>query len=156
MSNVLSVGIIGAGGIAQSHMRAIHENDNIRLVAAMDVDAARAVAAAEKYGARAYTSPSDLLGDPEVEAVHVCTPHSLHGDQVTSAAEAGKHVLVEKPMALTLTECDRMIEACEAAGKILMVGQVLRYYPVNRMIRKMISDGVIGNVGHLMRRRYGT
>ncbi len=153
MSDVLSVGVIGAGGIAQSHMRAIEENDNIRLAAAMDVDAGRAEAAAEKYGARAYTSVEDLLNDSEVEAVHVCTPHSFHGEQVVAAAEAGKHVIVEKPMALTLRECDAMIQATEAAGKVLMVGQVMRYYPVNRMIQKLIAEGEIGEVGHLLRRR---
>jgi predicted dehydrogenase len=153
MSDVLSVGVIGAGGIAQSHMRAIKENDNIRLAAAMDVDARRAEAAAQKYGARAYTSVEDLLNDPEVEGVHVCTPHSFHGEQVVAAAEAGKHVIVEKPMALTVQECDDMIRASEAAGKVLMVGQVMRYYPVNRMIRKLIAEGEIGKVGHLLRRR---
>ena len=154
MGKVLSVGVIGAGGIAQSHMNAIHGNSNIRLAAAMDIDAKKAEAAAEKYGARAYTNLDDLLKDPEVEAVHVCTPHSFHGDQVVAAAEAGKHVIVEKPMALTLQECDQMIEACEAAGKVLMVGQVMRYYPVNRKIKEMISQGAIGKVGHMMRRRY--
>ncbi len=155
MGDVLSAGIIGAGGIAQSHMRAIQANDNIRLVAAMDVVPERAQAAVEKYGGVAYTNLDDLLGDKDVEAVHVCTPHSLHVDQVVAAANAGKHVIVEKPMALTVQECDRMIEACERAGKILMVGQVMRYYPVNHKIRDMIAEGAIGKVGHLMRRRYG-
>jgi predicted dehydrogenase len=155
MSDVLSAGMIGAGGIAQSHMQAIQANDNIRLVAAMDVVPERAQAAVEKYGGVAYTNMDDLLGDKDVEAVHVCTPHSLHVDQVVAAAKAGKHVIVEKPMALTVQECDRMIEACEEAGKILMVGQVMRYYPVNHKIRDMIAEGAIGKVGHLMRRRYG-
>jgi predicted dehydrogenase len=154
MSDVLSVGIIGSGGIARSHIQAIKENDNIRLVAVMDVDQSRAESAAKDYGARAYTSVDALLNDPEVEAVHVCTPHVFHGEQVVSAAKAGKHVLVEKPMALTLRECDEMIQACESEGKILMVGQVMRYYPVNRAIKKMIAEGIIGEVGHLMRRRY--
>ena len=80
MGGVLSVGVIGTGGIAQSHMRAIEANDNIRLVAAMDVVAERAEAAVDKYGGKAYMSLEDLLGDPDVEAVHVCTPHSLHID----------------------------------------------------------------------------
>ena len=75
MEGVLSVGVIGTGGIAQSHMRAIEANDNISLVAAMDVVAERAEAAAEKYGGKAYTKLEGLLGDPDVEAVHVCTPH---------------------------------------------------------------------------------
>ena len=154
MSDILSVGVIGAGGIAQSHMRAIHENDNIQLVAVMDVVSDRAKASAEQYGARVYTNLEDLLKDHDVEAVHVCTPHSLHAEQVVAAAEAGKHVLVEKPMTLTLPDCDRMIKACEQAGKILMVGQVMRYYPVNHKIREMIAQGTIGKVGHLIRRRY--
>jgi predicted dehydrogenase len=154
MSDTLSVGVIGAGGIARSHIGAIEENDNIRLVAVMDVDAERAEAVANQHNATAYTTLDPLLDNPEVEAVHVCTPHNLHGDQVVAAAQAGKHVIVEKPMALTLADCDRMIAACDEAGKILMVGQVMRYYPVNRKIKQMIADGEIGSVGHLMRRRY--
>ena len=133
MSDVLSVGVIGAGGIARSHMNAIEANDNIQ--------------AGCGYGCRCqierkqrrrilvlatYTDLEPLLDDARVEAVHVCTPHSLHADQVVAAAAAGKHVLVEKPMALTLADCDRMIDACDQAGKILMVGQVMRYYPVSR------------------------
>lgn len=154
MSEILSVGMIGSGGIAQSHMRAIEENDNIRLAAVMDIDVQRAEAAAEHYGAKAYTNLEALLNDQEVEAVHVCTPHNLHAEQVVKAAEAGKHVMVEKPMALTLEGCDHMIEACENAGKVLMVGQVMRHYPVNLTIKKMIAEGEIGEVGHLIRRRY--
>jgi UDP-N-acetylglucosamine 3-dehydrogenase len=155
MSDVLSVGIIGSGGIARSHIQAIKENDNIRLAAVMDVDQSRAESVAKDHGARAYTSVDALLDDPEVEAIHVCSPHVFHGDQVVASAKAGKHVLVEKPMALTLRECDDMIQACESEGKILMVGQVMRYYPVNQAIKKMLSDGAIGDVGHLIRRRYG-
>jgi predicted dehydrogenase len=155
MSNVLSVGIIGSGGIARAHMQVMKGNDNIKLVAVTDVEYSRAESAANDYGGKAYANLDDLLGDSEVEAVIVCTPHIFHGEQVVAAAKAGKHVLVEKPMALTLRECDDMIQACESEGKILMVGQVMRYYPVNRMIKKMIADGVIGDVGHLIRRRYG-
>ena len=96
-----------------------------------------------------------MLADDEVAAVHVCTPHNQHEQQAVAAARAGKHVLVEKPMALTLESCDAMIDASEAAGKILMVGQVMRYYPISRKVKQLIADGAIGKVGHLMRRRYG-
>ncbi|MEO2003593.1 MAG: Gfo/Idh/MocA family oxidoreductase [Candidatus Poribacteria bacterium] len=154
MGEALSVGMIGSGGIARSHMRAIAGLDTVHLAAVMDIDEARAQTAAEEHGARAYTSLDDLLGDAEVEAVHVCTPHSLHVGQVVAAAEAGKHVLVEKPMALNVADCDRMIAACEDAGKTLMVGQVLRHYPINRAVKAMIAEGRIGEVGHLIRRRY--
>lgn len=155
MGDVLSVGMVGAGGIAHSHMRTIAEVENIRTVAVMDIFADPAEAAAAEFGARAYTDLEAMLDDPEVEAVHVCTPHNQHGAQVVAAAEAGKHVLVEKPMALTLEECDRMIAACESANRVLMVGQVMRYYPVSRKVKQLIADGVIGQVGHLLRRRLG-
>lgn len=154
MGNVLSVGIIGAGGIAYAHMRAIEQNDNIRLTAIMDIDTNRLEEAQKRFGGRIYTKLEDMLKDPEVEAVIVCTPHNVHGEHVVASARAGKHVLVEKPMALTLQECDQMIESAEEAGKILMVGQVMRHYPVNRKIKQMISEGAIGKVGHLIRRRY--
>ena len=154
MGEALSVGMIGSGGIAGSHMRAIAGLDTVHVAAVMDVDEARANAAAEAHGARPYTSLDDLLSDADVEAVHVCTPHSLHVGQVVAAAEAGKHVLVEKPMALNVADCDRMIAACEDAGKTLMVGQVLRHYPINRAVKAMIAEGRIGEVGHLIRRRY--
>ena len=154
MGDVLGVGMIGAGGIARSHMRAIAKSDSIRVAAVMDTDSERVRAAAEEFGGRQYGDLEGILGDPEVEAVHVCTPHNLHADQVVAAAEAGKHVFVEKPMALTLADCDRMIEACDRAGKVLMVGQVMRYYPVNLKVKELIASGAIGEVGHMMRRRY--
>ena len=107
MGEVLSVGMIGTGGIAQSHMQAIEANDNIRLAAVMDISSERVKASAAKYGGKAYMDLDDLLGDPDVEAVHVCTPHNLHVDHVVAAAEAGKHVMVEKPMALSVSEIGR-------------------------------------------------
>ena len=154
MSDVLAVGVIGAGVIGQSHIQAIEESKNVRLVAVMDIDAGRAERAGGEHGAKAYMSVDALLEDRAVQAVHVCSPHNQHADQVTAAAQSGKHVLVEKPMALTLPDCDRMIAACRRAGTVLMVGQVLRHFPVNLKIRELITDGTIGNVGHLMRRRH--
>ncbi|MBQ43900.1 MAG: hypothetical protein CME15_15750 [Gemmatimonadetes bacterium] len=154
MGDVLAVGMIGAGGIARSHLEAIAECDSIRVAAVMDTDSERAHAAAAEFGGSHYGELDGILGDPQVEAVHVCTPHNLHADQVVAAAKAGKHVLVEKPMALSLADCDRMIEACDLAEKVLMVGQVMRYYPVNLKVKELIGDGAIGEVGHMMRRRY--
>ena len=154
MEDTLSVGVIGAGVIGQDHMREIKAIDSIRLAGVMDVDADRAQASGKEFGAKAYTNLEDLLEDPEVEAVHVCTPHTQHTDPVLAAAEAGKHVLVEKPMALTLKDCDRMIAACEAAGKILMVGQTLRCDPAHLKVKELIAEGTIGEVGHIMMRWY--
>ena len=153
MADTLSVGVVGAGGIARSHLQAIATIEGAQVKVIMDVDGERARAAAEEFGGRACTSLDDILGD-EVEAVHVCTPHNLHADQVVAALEAGKHVFVEKPMALTVADCDRMLAAAEAAHKVLMVGQVMRHFPVNLKARQLIAEGAIGQVHHLMRRRY--
>lgn len=154
MGDLLSVGVIGAGDIAREHIRGIEANDNIQMVAIMDVDADKSKAVGGEYGVKHYTDLQALLEDQNVEAVHICTPHKFHGEQVLAAARSGKHILVEKPMALTLDECDRMIEACENNEKVLMVGQVLRHYPVNLKARELILEGAIGQVGHMMRRRY--
>ena len=154
MGSVLSVGMIGAGNIARGHVRGIQENDNIRLAAVMDIVAEPAESLAAENDARAYTNLDDLLNDGDVEAVHVCSIHKAHVEQVVAAAEAGKHVLVEKPMALSVAECDRMIAACERAGVVLMVGQVMRHYPVNLKAKALIQEGAIGEVGHMIRRRY--
>ena len=155
MTDVLSVALIGAGVNAGTHMRTTVENPNSRLVAVMDVDADRASAAGEKHSVRAYTDLDSVLADAEVEAVVISTPNCFHAAQAIASAEAGKHVLVEKPMALTVEDCDRMIAASDAAGKVLMVGQSLRHTPVNRKVKALIAEGAIGTVGHLMRRRYG-
>ena len=154
MAEFLSVGIIGAGNVAQGHVRGIEANDTIRLAAVMDIDAGRAEAFANEHGARAYSGLDDLLNDPDVDAVHVCSIHKAHVEQVVAAAQAGKHVLVEKPMALSVAECDCMIAACETAGVVLMVGQVMRHFPVNLKVKEMIQAGAIGRVGHMIRRRY--
>jgi predicted dehydrogenase len=147
--------MIGAGTIAKGHAGAIQKNDNIRIAAVMDPDGGRAKELADESGATAYTSLEEILGDDGVQGVHVCSPHSFHADQVVAAATAGKHVLVEKPMALSVADCDRMIEACERADRVLMVGQVMRKYTANLKVRELIAQGAIGQVGHLIRRRYG-
>ena len=154
MKKILSVGLIGAGSIARGHVHGIEANDNIALAAVMDIDRRRALALANAHNARAYEKLDDLLNDPQVDAVHVCSIHNAHAEQVIAAARAGKHVLVEKPMALSVAECDRMIAACEAAGVALMVGQVMRHFPVNLKAKAVIRDGAIGEVGHIIRRRY--
>ena len=153
MSDVLSVAVVGAGGIGQAHLKAIAALDSVHLAGVTDVDADRAQAAVTTYGGRAYARLEDVLEDDSVQAVHLCTPHNAHADQAVLAAAAGKHVLVEKPMALTVADCDRMIAACEAAGTTLMVGQVMRYWPINHRVRELIRTGAIGQPGHLIRRR---
>ena len=95
-----------------------------------------------------YHTADDLFADPNVEAVDLCIPSYLHTEQTIAALEAGKHVLVEKPMALTGEECDRMVEASKKAGKVLMVAQVLRFWPDFVAARELILSGELGSVKH--------
>ena len=156
MTEPLGLATIGCGIIADSHMSAMRELDSIRLVAAMDIDADRAERARQRFGAdAAYDRLEPLWADDRVGGVIVCTPHAYHRDAVVAAAEHGKHVLVEKPMALSLADVDQMINACARAGVVLMVGQVFRYSPTRRKARAMLADGAIGRPTHVTHRRMG-
>ena len=155
MTDPLGIAIIGCGGIARSHAQAIQQVQGARLVATVDIVPQRAEVLAAEYDApQAYTAYQDALSDPAVGAVIICLPHHLHADVAMAAAEAGKHILCEKPMATTLAEVDGMIEAADAAGVRLMVGQVLRFREANILARRLLREGRIGQPHHLIRRRY--
>lgn len=147
--------IIGSGNIAQSHMQAISNLPNAEVAVTVDIVEERAEQAAQKYGARRWTtSAEDALADDAVDAVSICLPPNLHERYALMAAKAGKHILVEKPMAITLRECDHMIAAAQEAGVTLMVGQVLRFREANREARRLILSGAVGRPTHIIRRRH--
>ena len=147
--------IIGTGNIAQSHMQAISSLPNAEVAVTVDIVQERAEQAAQKYGAKRWTtSAEDALADNAVDAVSICLPPNLHEPCALTAAKAGKHILVEKPMALTLLECDNMIAAAQDAGVTLMVGQVLRFREANREARRLILGGDIGRPTNIIRRRH--
>ena len=99
------------------------------------------------FGAAArYRKAGDLISDPRVEAVDICTPTDFHKPLAVQALASGKHVLVEKPMALTGEECAEMIEAARSAGRVLMVAQVLRFFPEYVAARAKIASGELGRV----------
>jgi len=141
-------GIIGAGDIARKQTaRAIQTNENSKLVAVMSRNLENAQAFADEFGAaEAYDSTDSLLGDPTVEAVYIATPVSLHAENVLHAAEAGKHVLVEKPMGMSAAECRKMIDRCEAGGVQLMVCYYQRFNARHQKARELVQHGVIGQV----------
>ena len=143
---VLAVGLIGCGTMGSSHAKQIAALQEIRLAAACDVDETKARATAEAAGGtvRVYTAVEDLLTDPSIPAVLVATPNHTHRQIVLTALAAGKDVFCEKPMALTLADCDEMIEAAARHGRKLMVGQVLRLITVFSEVRRLVAEGVIG------------
>ena len=117
------------------------------LMAVYSRDRGRADAFAKRHGARAaYDKLSDLLGDARVDGVFVCSPNALHAEHVIEAARAGKHVLCEKPMATTIADAVRMVQACRSAGVKLGVAFNLRLHPAHIRARQIVAAGALGRV----------
>ena len=136
--------IIGCGKVGRIHADALKSVPEAEFVAVCDSDAGRAAAFAGQYSVRPYTDMGDLLKDSGAEAVILCTPHPLHAEPAIRAAEAGVHVLVEKPLAANLADCDAMLAAADKAGvKLGVVSQRRFFEPVRRM-RAAIDAGKIG------------
>ena len=145
----LRLGLIGAGTIANSaHLPAIaHLHDEVELVAVADVRAEAAEQAAKQYGApHWYDDYRQLLDRDDIDMVDICTPEFLHGEQVVAAANAGKHILCEKPMANSLEDADAMIAAAKRNNVKLMIGHSRRFTARYRAIREAIERGEIGEV----------
>jgi myo-inositol 2-dehydrogenase/D-chiro-inositol 1-dehydrogenase len=145
----LGIGVIGCGTIANSaYLPAIRRlRDRLRLVAVADVREEQAARAAREYGAETYyTDYRQLLARPDIAIVDICTPERLHGEQVVAAAEAGKHILCEKPMTDSLAAADAMLAAARRAEVKFMVGHSRRFTPRYRAVRAAIDRGDIGEV----------
>lgn len=140
-------GIIGCGGIARRRMiPALSECKDSVVVAVMDVNRAASDEVAAEIGARAYYTEADLLADPEVQAVYIATPVFLHHGQVTQAAAAGKHILVEKPLALAESDGEEMLAAAKNAGVFLTEGYMMKYHALNVRAKELVEQGEIGPV----------
>ena len=143
----IKVGIIGCGKIAQvRHIPEYAANPNAEVYGFYDINLARAEELAKKYGGKAYASYEELLADPEIEAVSVCAANHVHAEISIAALKAGKHVLCEKPMAVTLEECEAMVAAAEESGKYLMIGQNQRLAKAHAKAKELIAQGAIGKV----------
>lgn len=141
-------GIIGAGDISRKQTaRAIREARNAELTAVMrrTIEGARGFARAFD-AAKAYDSVEALLADPEIDAVYIATPVYLHAEQTIAAAQAGKHVLAEKPMAMSTAECHAMIEACQQQKVQLMVCYYQRFNARHQKAQELVRQGAIGQV----------
>jgi len=141
------VGIIGAGVIGTVHARLISElADEAVLAAVIDLDGDKANALAQQHGATAYTDLAQALADPAVKAYSVCVPSGLHPEIAVQVINAGRSVLVEKPLAITLDGADQVVEAAGAAGATVGVVSQRRFQPAARFIRSAIDDGLLGNL----------
>ena len=144
----MNVGLVGYGSIAREHARAIlalgatPEHASLRLSAVAGRQPEPAEAFAREFGlARTTTQVDELLADPTLDAVVICSPTDLHADQTERALGAGKHVLCEIPLATSLAETDRLIDLAEAVDRKLMVCHTQRYHPALREARRMVEAG---------------
>jgi 1,5-anhydro-D-fructose reductase (1,5-anhydro-D-mannitol-forming) len=144
-------GIVGPGNIADREMApAMAADANSRLVAVVARDAEKGAAFASKHGAEWSSTDYDaMLARPDVDAVLITTPNALHADQVVSAARAGKHVLADKPLALSAGEAQRAFDACAAAGVRLGMNFQTRHHLCFQEARRVIQSGEVGDVTHV-------
>ena len=142
----IGLGIAGLGTAGRALLRPVADRDDVRLVAVADPVAEARSEVATRFGARAHATLAELVADPAVDAVYVATPTDLHADHVLALAAAGKHVLVEKPMAIRLEQAERMIEAAARSGVVLMVGQSHSYDMPYAAIRELVTGGTLGRV----------
>ncbi|MFB3827249.1 MAG: Gfo/Idh/MocA family protein [Bryobacteraceae bacterium] len=141
-------GLLGTGLIAPFHARAIQSSEKCRLVAAADSNPARLAEFTARYGCRGYATAEELIADPEVQVVNVLTPNHLHVEAVTAAAAAGRHVLVEKPPAMSMAEVRAMMAAGEAGGVKIGVVLQCRTRKAVQAIRQAVASGRFGRLYH--------
>jgi len=138
-------GVLAPGWIAGNFVRALHRHTGQRVVAVASRDPRRAQAFADEHGvARACSSYDELVADPQVDVVYVASPHPQHPEQALAAIAAGKHVLVEKPLARNAAEARQVVDAAQAAGVLVMEAMWTRYLPHTDVVRQVVADGLIG------------
>lgn len=149
MADPLRVGVVGAGLIAGCHVRAYSRTPDVEVVAVADSHLAKAEHLAATVDASAVCDLDDVLA-LECDVISVCTPPGSHADLVLQALAAGRHVLCEKPVALTLTDADRIQRAADASDRVTMIGHVSRYEPDHRAATNLVRAGHIGEVAMMV------
>ena len=144
---MVKIGIIGCGKIAQlRHIPEFADNPQAELHGFYDANQDRRREIAAQFGGIAYESVEALLADPNIDAVSVITPNFTHADISIAALKQGKHVLCEKPMAVTLADCEEMVRVSKQVGKKLMIAHNQRFNPSHMLAKELLSQGIIGEV----------
>lgn len=150
MSDKLGIGVIGVGTIGSVHTDAYAKVEAAEVVALCDIKPDRLEAKGRQHGIETlYQNYHDLLADPSVQAVSVCVPNALHAPISVDAFRAGKHVMLEKPMAMNQQEATRICQARDAAGKVLQLGMVLRQHANSQVVKDLVSNGHLGEIYHM-------
>lgn len=153
---MIRIGLLGAGTIAKTHAQAYATITRSKVVAVADLDIKQASELAASLDAEVAVDCTEIINRKDIDAVDICLPTFIHARYTVEAAQMGKHVLCEKPIATTLADADAMIEATERAGVILMVAQVLRFWPQYVALKRILDGGEIGKPLAIYAARLGT
>jgi UDP-N-acetyl-2-amino-2-deoxyglucuronate dehydrogenase len=144
--NRFRLALVGCGRISRNHFDAIARIDGLELSAVCDSAADRARAAGEERGVEAFTNYAEMIQSVDADVITVCTPSGLHAAQGIAAAKAGKHVITEKPMAITLEQADGLVQACDSAGVRLFVVKQNRLNPSVQLLKRAVDKGRFGRI----------
>ena len=140
------IALAGAGRISKNHFEAIEKIDGLDLVAVCDVDPERAAAAGARWDVPHFTSYEKMLKATDAEVITIATPSGLHAEQGVAAAKAGRHVVMEKPMAISLTGADALVQACDKAGVQLFVVKQNRLNPPIQLLKRAVDRHRFGRI----------
>jgi predicted dehydrogenase len=148
MAKKLGVGIVGTGWVSEGHITAYQNNSNVEIVSlcGRTVESAEKKAGQYRLSVEATDDYSRMLANPDIDIISICTPNHLHPEQTIQAARAGKHIIIEKPVALNMEDLGRMVSEVEKAGVKTIVSFVLRWNPLFVIIDQMLKDGTIGDI----------
>lgn len=145
--DAVRVGVVGTGAVSQLvHLPVLAERGDVELLAVADADTPKARAIGERFDVERIVDVDALCNDADVEAVFICTPNHLHEEQAVAALQAGKHVLVERPMALTAAGAKRVLAAAKEANRTVVVGMSHRFRPDVSALRSFVAGGELGRV----------
>jgi predicted dehydrogenase len=147
---MIHAAIVGLGSWGQHLVASVQgKSDAIRFIAGTTRTAGKAAEFCSRHGIRVFSTYDEVLRQEDVEVVVLATPHSTHAEQILAAAEAGKHVFVEKPLGLSRADCERAVAACAARGLTLAVGYNWRFQPALQAIKRALNDGRLGKLLHI-------
>lgn len=143
---MLKVGIVGTGFMARTHAEAYAQLGTVQVAGFTANNAERGQKVAAEFGGEYFAEYAAMLARDDIQIIDICAPTHVHESLVIQAAEAGKHIICEKPIALSLEEVDRMISATKRANVKFMVAQVLRFWPEYRLVKKIVEEGDLGPI----------
>ena len=149
----VKVGVIGVGFMGTYHAKTYAALADAELAGVADIDISRADSLASELGVRSYHDARQLLDDPSVDAVSICTNDDRHVELTVSAIGAGKHIMLEKPIATTLSDADRILSAAKGFSKCFLVGHILRFEKRYAEAKRSVDEGRIGEVVSIFARR---